>query len=399
MRTSGSTNGRDFLFVDLTGLPVPEYRDIGGEQGELNFGSTPTFFYNGFSTIDFLPPVTLSEAEPNNDAGTSQLVPLAAVSPQTAVIGDLSTGTDVDRFQVIVAADRTLRVVVTSTGSGPQASLLQPRLGLFDAAGTLLQSVDATFVNGQWTAMLSRFTGVTATFIVAVTDFGDVNFDGTQGTGDGIAADSGNYSLRLESVVEAFVHPQPTATLSTGTGDGAVNVLVSASGVFEGADYDPIGAIALNSTTFLSDVAVRILGAVPQVFFLSQAARNAVLTVTPDGVSSTFDAGPLRFTLFQSVLPVFDGWGFVAARNWCRPTRSSTCSTRRSTTNWSATSTETLSSTAASTTAVAGSSRETRSTCSRPTPAVPGRRTPHLWASPPKGARRRSRVGIRSPTF
>ncbi len=156
--------------------------------------------------------------------------------------------------------------------------------------------------------MLSRFTGVTATFIVAVTDFGDVNFDGTQGTGDGIAADSGNYSLRWNrswrrSCTRSRRHALHRHRRWRGERAGL------GLGVFEGADYDPIGAIALNSTTFLSDVAVRILGAVPQVFFLSQAARNAVLTVTPDGVSSTFDAGPLRFTLFQSVLPVFDGLG------------------------------------------------------------------------------------------
>jgi hypothetical protein len=309
VRTSGSSNGRDSLLVDVTGLPVPEYRDFGGEHGELAFGGMPTFFFHGFSTVDFLPPVTLSEAEPNNDAGTSQLVPLAIVTPQTAVVGDLATGTDVDRFRVDVAADHTLRVVVTSTGGGSQASQLQPRLGLFDAAGTLLQSVDATFHNGQWTAMLSYFAGVPATFIVAVTDFGDVNFDGTQGTGDGSAADSGNYSLRLESVLQEFVPIQPTATLTTGTGDGSVNVTVSASGTFETATFDPIGAIPAGSTTDLSDVAVRISGAAPRIFFLSEAARNAVLTVTPEGITSTFAVGPLRFTLLQSVLPVFDGRG------------------------------------------------------------------------------------------
>lgn len=108
--------------------------------------------------------------------------------------------------------------------------------------------------------------------------------------------------------------------LSTGTGDGSLNIEVDGFGAFGSvvgstagpATYDPIGAINASSTTFESGVAVRFGNSGPRQFLTSGfiGSSGGLPEPTPTGSTtsavSNFSTGSLAVELTQVVAPIRD---------------------------------------------------------------------------------------------
>jgi Calx-beta domain/Domain of unknown function (DUF4114) len=92
------------------------------------------------------------------------------------------------------------------------------------------------------------------------------------------------------------------AQLKTAAGDGGLEVLLSNTGSFSGADYDPVGTKTASSTTFQSDVAFRI-GTTGTRKFISELATNVTSPGSTDNTNTTssFLVSGLQFQLVQSV--------------------------------------------------------------------------------------------------
>ncbi|WP_373541312.1 Calx-beta domain-containing protein [Chamaesiphon sp.] len=90
--------------------------------------------------------------------------------------------------------------------------------------------------------------------------------------------------------------------LNTAAGDGGLDLIVSSTGSFSGANYDPVGAQEANDTTFRSDVAFRI-GTTGVRKFISGLATNITSPTTIDTTSTatSFLVSGLQFDLVQSV--------------------------------------------------------------------------------------------------
>jgi len=134
----------------------------------------------------------------------------------------------------------------------------------------------------------------------------------------------GQRTQACQLAAEALEDRRLLAVLTTGTGDGSLNISVDGYGSFGSAIgsptageaiYDPIGPITAASTTFQSGVALRFGNVGSRQFLTSgfifgdSSLPDVATTGNSASVTSTFAIGALSFELTQSVSQVFDAFG------------------------------------------------------------------------------------------
>jgi len=139
----------------------------------------------------------VTEAEPNDSLNATQVLSGAS---RYVVSGSISSNSDVDFFTIRATAGQLISVNVRALNPGaPAEEQFDPVVGLFSPSGTLVSSSDDTGTGSTWAGGFSYKATETGVWRIAVSDYDDLDFNGTGGDGDGFGTDTGSYSLEISA--------------------------------------------------------------------------------------------------------------------------------------------------------------------------------------------------------
>lgn len=150
----------------------------------------------------------LFESEPNDNLASADAFTRAAPGPWADLaVANLFAG-DVDYYSLQLYAGDTVTLSVTAV---PFSSSFDTYMGFFDPSGTLLEADDDDGV--ALTSSIQRDITVTGVYYIALTGFGDPDFNGSGHT------EAANYYLT------ASVAPVPEPATMTALGLGAIALI------------------------------------------------------------------------------------------------------------------------------------------------------------------------------